>query len=214
MIPNLMLKQGCETGVTTEALNRLTAVSQKIAARLNRPPAPRAPFVGADAFRHKDRLSTADTTNAAHIDPQLIGNQRQFVIEDRADPNNISRGLAALGINANLDDPKGQSLLEALHENEQNGLTYDGAEASFELLVRSCLGTLPNFFQLDNFRVIDERRVDARGRLITLSEASVRVQVGERRHMMVAEGGGLCMLSMWRCANRSATRIRISASCG
>jgi len=77
-----------------------------------------------------------------------------------------------------------------LHENAQNGLTYDGAEASFELLARSCLGLLPNFFRLDGFRVIDERRVDARGRLVTLSEASVRVQVGENRHMMVAEGAG------------------------
>ena len=190
VIPNLVLKLGCETAVTTETLNRLTAVSQQFDARLNRPPASRAPYVGADAFRHKDRLSTADPTNAEHIDPQSVGNQRRFAIEDQADPDNISHRLAALGINANLDEPTGQSLLETLHENAQNGLTYDGAEASFELLARSCLGTLPNFFRLDGFRVIDERRVDARGRLVTLSEASVRVQVGENRHMMVAEGAG------------------------
>ena len=190
VIPNLMLKQGCETGVTTEALNRLTAVSQQIDARLNRPPTSRAPFVGTDAFRHKDQLSTSDTTNAEHIDPQSVGNRRRFATEDQADLDNISRRLSVLGIDANLDDPKSQSLLETLHENAQNGLTYDGAEASFELLARSCLGLLPNFFRLDGFRVIDERRVDARGRLVTLSEASVRVQVGENRHMMVAEGAG------------------------
>lgn len=190
IIPSLMLKLGCETAVTTKALNRLTAVSQQIDARLNRPPASRAPYVGADAFSHKDGLSTADTTLAEHIDPQSVGNQRRLATKDQADPDNISRRLAALGIDANLDDPKGQSLLETLHKNEQNGLTYDGAEASFELLARSCLGTLPNFFRLDGFRVIDERRVNARGRLVTLSEASVRVQVGENRHMMVAEGAG------------------------
>ena len=64
------------------------------------------------------------------------------------------------------------------------------AEASFELLVRKSLGLLPNFFRLDSFRVIDERRIDARGNLVPLSEASVHVQVGQSRHMMVAEGAG------------------------
>ncbi|MDA1356295.1 MAG: citramalate synthase [Proteobacteria bacterium] len=190
LIPNLMLKLGCESAVTTEALSRLTAVSHQIDARLNRPPASRAPYVGADAFSRKDGPSTADTTNAAHIDPQSVGNQRRLAAENQAAPDNISRHLAALRISVNLDDPKLKSLLETLHENEQNGLTYDGAEASFELLARNCLGTLPNFFRLDGFRVIDERRVDALGRLVTLSEASVRVQVGENRHMMVAEGAG------------------------
>ena len=70
VIPNLMLKQGCETGVTTEALNRLTAVSQQIDARLNRPPTSRAPFVGTDAFRHKDQLCEF---HRGRLHPQVEG---------------------------------------------------------------------------------------------------------------------------------------------
>ena len=188
VIPNLTLKLDFETAVSAAALSRLTAVSRHIDARLNQPPAPRAPFVGAAAFSHGDGTDAAAALE--HIDPQAVGNQRRLAAEDQADPENISRRLAALGIAADLDDPMGQRLLEMLRDNEQNGLTYDGAEASFELLARGCLGTLPNFFRLDSFRVIDERRVDARGQLVTLSEASVRVQVGENRHMMVAEGAG------------------------
>ncbi len=79
---------------------------------------------------------------------------------------------------------------EIAFARERDGLDYGGADASFELLARKSLGTLPNFFRLDSFRVIDERRIDPRGNLVTLSEASVRVQVGQNRHMMVAEGAG------------------------
>lgn len=188
VIPNLVLKMGCETAITAENLSRLTAVSRQIDARLNRPPAPRAAFVGAGAFSHGEGPSAV--VLPVHVDPQAIGNQRRLAAAGEVDADNLARRLAALGIEVDLDEPMGQSLLETLSENERNGLHYDGAEASFELLARNCLGTLPNFFRLDSFRVIDERSVDARGSLITLSEASVRVQVGENRYMMVAEGAG------------------------
>ncbi len=188
VIPSLVLKMACETGIATENLSRLTAVSRQIDARLNRPSAPRAPYVGADAFNHGEEHAVA--ARLEHIDPGAVGNQRRSAVQDEADPDSLSRRLAGLGIEADLDESTGQRLLESLRENEQKGLNYDGAEASFELLARGHLGTLPNFFRLDSFRVIDERSIDARGRLVTLSEASVRVQVGDNRHMMVAEGAG------------------------
>ena len=187
VIANLTLKIGFETAISPEALSRLAYVSRQIDARLNWPPALRAPYAGADAFSQSEE---PNGPHPGHIDPQAVGNQWRSGAEDQIEPEAVSRRLAVLGIDASLDDPPGQHFLETLRENEQNGLTHDGAEASFELLARDCLGTLPNNFRLDGFRVIDERRVDARGRLVTLSEASVRVQVGEDRHMMVAEGAG------------------------
>jgi 2-isopropylmalate synthase len=190
VIPALVLKMGCETGITAENLSRLTAVSRLIDSRLNRPSRPRAPYVGADAFNHGDALDPEAVGEIEHIDPYALGNQRRLAAEGETDPENLARRLEALGISADLEKPAGQGLLEALRENELKGLDYDGAEASFELLARSHLGMLENYFQLDSFRVIDERRLDARGRLVTLSEASVRVQVGDNRHMMVAEGAG------------------------
>ena len=200
VIPNLVLKMGFETGVTAERMNRLTAVSQLVDARLNKRSCGRAPYVGAYAFTHSDGLygaATATATEAAeaaermeHVDPLAVGNQRHIAGEEEADPGDYRARLAALGIKVDSEDPASQRLFKVLQENKDNGLDYSGTDASFELFARKSLGQLPNFFRLESFRVIDERRIDVRGNLVTLSEASVRVQVGQSRHMMVAEGAG------------------------
>ena len=67
---------------------------------------------------------------------------------------------------------------------------YDGAEASFELLARQAIEGVPEYFKCNSFRVIDERRWNARGELITLSEATVKLEVAGRESMAVAEGNG------------------------
>lgn len=194
LIPNLVLKMGYETGVTAEKLSHLSIVSKLVDARLNQSSQDRAPYVGGHAFSHGEGLYGAATPETAermeHIDPQAVGNQRHIAAEEEAEQGNYLARLPALGLEADPEDPATVRLFETLQENEQKGLDYGGAEASFELLVRKSLGLLPNFFRLDSFRVIDERRIDARGNLVTLSEASVRVQVGQNRHMMVAEGAG------------------------
>jgi 2-isopropylmalate synthase len=81
-------------------------------------------------------------------------------------------------------------LLEEVKEREFQGYAYDGAEASFELLARRALESVPEYFKLQSFRVIDERRWNARGDLITLSEATIKVEVGGETLMTVAEGNG------------------------
>jgi 2-isopropylmalate synthase len=194
VIPNLVLKMGFEAAVTAEKMSRLSAVSQLVDARLNQPSQTRTPFVGAQAFSHGEGLygaaMAATVARFEHIDPQAVGNQRRIASEEEVEQGNYLARLAALGLAADGDDPATLRLIETLQENERDGLDYGGADASFELLARKSLGTLPNFFRLDSFRVIDERRIDPRGNLVTLSEASVRVQVGQNRHMMVAEGAG------------------------
>ena len=77
-----------------------------------------------------------------------------------------------------------------MKEREFQGYAYDGAEASFELLARRTLGEVPQFYDLNSFRVLDERRWNARGDLVTVSEATVKVDVGQEHHMAVAEGNG------------------------
>ncbi len=194
VIPNLVIKMGFEATVTAEKLSRLSAVSQLVDARLNQPSQARTPYIGGHAFSHGEGLYGAATPETAermeHIDPQAVGNQRHIAAEEEVEQGNYLARLAALGLDADAEDPATLRLFETLQQNGQNGLDYGGAEASFELLARNSLGLLPNFFCLDSFRVIDERRIDARGNLVTLSEASVRVQVGQSRHMMVAEGSG------------------------
>ncbi len=77
-----------------------------------------------------------------------------------------------------------------MKNREFDGYAYDGAEASFELLARRALEGLPDYFKLNSFRIIDERRWNARGELITLSEATIKVEVDGRQIMTVAEGNG------------------------
>ena len=86
--------------------------------------------------------------------------------------------------------PKVPRLLELVKEREFEGYAYDGAEASFELLARRSLEDVPEYYKLHSFRVLDERRWNARGELVTVSEATVKVDVGNLNHMAVAEGNG------------------------
>ncbi len=77
-----------------------------------------------------------------------------------------------------------------MKQREHDGFAYDGAEASFELLARRTLGTVPDYFKLTSFRVITERRFNARGDLVTMSEATVKLDVRNHRAMTVGEGNG------------------------
>ena len=82
------------------------------------------------------------------------------------------------------------TLLEDIKQREHEGYAYDGAGASFELLARRVLGSVPEFFRLQSFRVMDERRWNAKNELITLSEATLKIVVGDHDFMTVAEGNG------------------------
>jgi 2-isopropylmalate synthase len=81
-------------------------------------------------------------------------------------------------------------LLTELKERESQGYAYEGAAASFELLARRAAHQVPDFFQLVGFRVITERRFNAKGQKITVSEATVKVEVEGERHFRVAEADG------------------------
>ncbi len=98
--------------------------------------------------------------------------------------------LREAGIDVAPNDPKLGSLVEEVKLREFNGYAYDGAEASFELLARRALGSVPEFFKLLSFRVLDERRWNARSELITLSEATIKAQIHGETVMAVAEGNG------------------------
>ncbi len=194
IIPSLMLKMGYETNVQAEDMSKLTHVSRLLDERLNRPPSRGAPYVGEAAFAHKGGLHVSavekDPRTYEHIDPTLVGNRRHIVVSDQSGRSNILARFREVGIDVDPKDQRIGRLVEEVKENEFNGYAYDGAEASFELLARRALGTVPEYFRCNNFRVIDERRWDSRNNLITLSEATVKLVVGGIEHMTVAEGNG------------------------
>ncbi len=194
LLPTLVLKLGFETGVSVEALGGLTRLSRTFDEALNRTPDRHRPYVGAAAFAHKAGLHASavlrDPSFYEHIDPAAVGNERDILVSDQAGRANLLARLRELGLPLEPDPEQTAALLAELKAREAEGFAYEGAAASFELLVRRKLHRVPDYFELLSFRVIDERRRNAKGELVTLSEATTKVRIGERRFFTVAEGNG------------------------
>ncbi len=194
VIPSLVLKMGYETGVSSDDLARLTHLSRLLDERLNRAPDRGAPYVGESAFAHKGGVHASavekDPRSYEHVDPEVVGNRRHIVVSDQSGKSNIIARFREIEVEIDANDPKLGELVETVKQREFDGYAYDGAEASFELLARRALGEVPEYFRLASFRVIDERRWNAKGELITLSEATVKLEAHGQPLMSVAEGNG------------------------
>jgi len=198
IIPTLMLKsdyaERFETGVTPEKLRTLTHASRILDEVLNRAPNRHAPYVGESAFAHKGGIHVSavqkDPRTYEHIPPDAIGNRRRLLVSDQGGRSNILAELERIGIIVPKDDPRIARLLEVVKEREAVGYAYEAAEASFELLARRMLGNVPQFFEVDSFRVLVERRHNALGDLVTISEATVKVRIDGESVMSVGEGNG------------------------
>ncbi|MBP2231431.1 2-isopropylmalate synthase [Azospirillum agricola] len=196
LIPSLMLKMGCETGIRREDLHLLTQLSRSFDERLNRAPNRHAPYVGSSAFAHKGGLHVSavekDPASYEHVAPEAVGNRRQIVMSDQAGRSNIIARLRDIGLDIDPRDERLARLLDLVKQRDSDGYAYDTAEASFELLVRRELGAgdMSRYFELLRFHVTDERRYNAVGKLVVESEAVVRVRVGSGIRLEVAEGNG------------------------
>jgi 2-isopropylmalate synthase len=194
IIPTLMLKMGYKTGISSAQLARIGGLSRLVDERLNRPSNKHAAYVGESAFAHKGGLHVSamskDTKSYEHIDPALVGNSRVILVSDKAGRANILNRLAQMGIEVAADDPRISDLVKAVKDREVLGYAYEDAGASFELMARQMLGSVPTYYELHSFRVLDERRVDAKGKRVTMSEATVKLTVQGKLKMTVAEGNG------------------------
>jgi 2-isopropylmalate synthase len=194
LIPTLLLKTDFATGIGEKDLAQITKISRLLDERLNRAPSRSAAYVGESAFAHKGGLHVSavekDPRTYEHIEPALVGNRRHIVVSDQSGRANILARFRDIGLAVDADDSKIATLVETVKAREYEGYAYDGAEASFELLARRALGRVPEFFRLARFRVMDDRRWNARGELVTESEATITVEVGEDRLMTVATGNG------------------------
>ena len=186
IIPTLLLKEPyrsmVETGITDEALRDLKRVSRMLDDVLNRVPVKQAPYVGASAFAHKAGLHASaiakDPTTYEHIDPALVGNTRIVPMSNQAGQSNLRQRLAQAGIEVEAGDPAMARILDRIKEMEARGYSYDTAQASFELLARQELGIMPHFFEVERYRVVSERRRNAKGEVVSVSEAVVTVWIG------------------------------------
>ena len=198
LIPTLVLKpfytERFETGVTPAQLERLTHISRAFDDRLNRAPARQAPYVGASAFATKAGIHASallkDFSTYEHVPPESVGNERAIMVSQQAGKSNLLTALARHDIALEKDDPRLEKLLATVKERESRGYSYDGADASFAVLARRVLGTLPDFFDVENYRTMVERRHNAMGDEVTVTEAVVKIRVNGELLMSVAEGNG------------------------
>lgn len=194
IIPTLMLKMGFKTGISDKQLTRIGSLSRLVDERLNRASNKHAAYVGESAFAHKGGLHVSamnkDSRSYEHIDPALVGNSRVILVSDKAGKANILNRLTQMGIEVKADDERVGELVKAVKDREALGYAYEDAGASFELMARQMLGSVPSYFDLHSFRVLDERRVGAKGKRVTMSEATVKLTVQNKLKMTVAEGNG------------------------
>jgi 2-isopropylmalate synthase len=198
IIPTLLLKEEYVsrfgTGVSAAALRTLTAISRQFDELLNRQPDRHAPYVGESAFAHKGGIHASAVSKEPrtyeHVQPESVGNSRKLLVSNQAGRSNILAELCRIGIEVDKDDPRLAALLEEVKLREAQGYAYEAAGASFELLARRAFGQVPNFFDVESFRVMVERRHNAKGALVTVSEAIVKVRIGGQLTMNAGEGNG------------------------
>lgn len=198
LIPTLMLKADYadrfETGISPAGLKKLSSVAHTIDEILNRPPNRHAAYVGASAFAHKGGLHVSamakNTRTYEHVDPESIGNRRRILVSDQAGKSNLIAELETIGIIADPKDRRLNRLLEIVKQREFLGYSYDGATASFELLVRRLLGEIPEYFRVESYRVSVERRADGNGGMITVSDATAKINIDGEIYRSYEEGNG------------------------
>ncbi len=187
LIPTLLLKEPYasryETGVSLDALKGLRRAAGVLDDILNRVPHRQAPYVGASAFAHKAGLHASaivkDPATYEHIDPGAVGNERIVPMSNQAGQSNLRERLAQAGIAVEKGDPALSRILDIVKEKEAQGFAFDSAQASFELIARDELGLLPHVFEVERYRVISERRRNAKGEMVIVSEAVVTVRTAD-----------------------------------
>lgn len=189
IIPNLMLKMGYKA-LPDSKLKDLTDVARFTGELLNRPLPDNLPYVGKAAFTHKggthmDAMRKLKGSYE-HIDPVIVGNETRTVVSDVAGRSNVIHLAQSIGIDLSSDPDAVKKILNELKALGYGGYQFEGAEGSFELIVRKHAGTMKSFFELEGFRVVVDRR---RGSEI-FSEATIKVRVGHMTESSVGEGNG------------------------
>ncbi len=188
VIPDLEFKLGVHC-LGSENLRKLTEVSIYVSEIANLPHLDNMPYVGKSAFAHKGGVHVSAVQRKPetyeHIAPENVGNERRILISELSGKSAIASKAQDYQIDLDKEGPEIQRILEILKEKEKEGYQYEGAEASFELLMNKALGLYKPFFKLEGFRVI----VDARDEEL-IAEATIKLEVDGKKEHTAAEGNG------------------------
>jgi len=189
IIPSLKIKMKLNC-ISDEQLSKLKNVSAYIAELGNISPEMHQPYVGSSAFAHKGGIHVSaiqrhpDTYE--HIKPELVGNRTRVIVSELSGRSNIIFKAKEYGVDLESADAKLDFILEKIKKLENEGYQFEGAEASFELLMKKALGTYKKFFELEGIMVV----IDKRGDMDSRSEATIKLRVNEKEFHTAAEGNG------------------------
>lgn len=190
IIPNLKLKMGIDC-ISWEGLRRLRDTARFVYELANLPPNKHQPYVGDSAFAHKAGVHVSAVLKRPetyeHIKPALVGNLQRVLISDLSGKANILYKAREFGIDIDSKDPIVQKIQETLKTLEHQGFQYEGAEASFELLMQKARHARKRYFKLLGFRVIDEKKREDEP---PYSEATIKLEVNGKVEHTAAEGNG------------------------
>ena len=193
IIANLKLKLGLDV-VTDEQLASLTEASHYVSEVVNMVPSPYQPYVGTSAFTHKGGLHVAAVLKSdvsyQHVPPERVGNESRMLVSELGGSRAIQQKLRESGVEFDLSRDEARVLQELVNERESKGYQFEGAAASFEMLVRRSRPGYVSPFELVDFWIV-ERSATSDGHAREMqAEAMVKVRVEGKLMQTAAEGNG------------------------
>jgi 2-isopropylmalate synthase len=189
VIPNVELKLGLHC-IGRESLKRLTEVSHYVSELANLHHRQDLPYVGKSAFAHKGGIHVSAVVKEAssyeHVAPEAVGNERRVLVSELSGKSNVIYKAAERGLEIDKSSPDAKLVVDKLKEMEHYGYQFEGAEGSFEILFDKLVHHAKEFFELDGFRVITEKK----GAHQPYSEAVIKLRVDGTEEHTAAEGVG------------------------
>lgn len=189
IVPNLQIKLGISC-IPDEQMQKLTSAARYVSELANVSHDERAPYVGSSSFAHKGGMHidgvNKNPVTFEHINPKLVGNERRFLTSEVSGRSTILASINEVDPAITKDSPETKQIIDRLKELEHSGYQFEGAESSFELVIRKVLGKYKPFFELDQFKVIiSEPSGDNYS-----SSAMIKVNVDGEEEITAAEGDG------------------------
>ena len=189
VISNLELKLGMRS-IGKENLKHITEVSHYVSELANMPHRTDLPYVGKSAFAHKGGIHVSavmkESSAYEHIDPAVVGNERRVLVSELSGKSNVIYKAVELGLTLDQSSPDAKLVVDKLKAMEHDGYQFEGAEASFEMLFDRLVHHSKEFFELDGFRLITEKKGEGEA----YSEAVIKLRVDGKEEHTAAEGVG------------------------
>ena len=188
VIPDLQLKMGYRC-VSDAQLKTIFDLAHFVSEVANLDPVDRSAYVGRSAFAHKGGVHVSAVMKEPrayeHLMPELVGNRRRVLVSDLSGRSNVRYKAQELGIDLDADGHAAHAV-ERIKELEHLGYEFQGAEATFELLLKTLRGEPTEYFTLERLHV----RNDKKGEDYTCSEATLVITVQGERKLIASEGNG------------------------